>query len=99
MIETRIFSFWDGLVGSAALIAIIILALCVIVSAIKVAEVPRHLGVIVGIIILLIMLPAIFVSLWNSMTLGQHLGIVTLGITILAIFGASRRAPKGLRRN
>lgn len=57
--------------GSAALIAIILLALCVIVSAVKLGSVPRHLCVIVGIVILLIMSPAIIVSLWNSMTLGS----------------------------
>lgn len=94
MIETRLFSLWDGLVGSAALIAIIILALSVIVSAIKVGDVPRHLGVIVGIMILLIMLPAIIVSLWNSMTLGQHLGIATTLIAIVFLIGATRKSRK-----
>ena len=65
VIETRLFSLWDGLVGSAALIAIVIFALCVMVGAVKPGDVPRHLGVIVGIVILLIMLPAI---IWGSGT-------------------------------
>jgi hypothetical protein len=44
---------------------IIILALCVTVCAVKPSDVPRHLGLIVGIAILLIMLPTIIASLWN----------------------------------
>ena len=79
---------------SAALIAIIVLALCVMVTAVKPGDVPRHLGVIVGIVILLIMLPAIIVSLWNSMTLGQHLGIATIFIAIVFLISATRRKSR-----
>lgn len=98
MIGTRLLAGWDTFAGSAALLAIIILALCVMVSAVKLGEVPRHLGVIVGVVILLIMLPAIIVSLWNAMTLLQHLGIVTLGIIIVYLFSASRGRPTKARR-
>lgn len=84
MIETRIFSVWDGLVGSAALIAIIILALRVMVSA-------------VGVVILLIMLPAIIVALWNSMTLGQHLGIIAICVAIILFVSSARRGPRNVR--
>ena len=48
MAETRLLSLWDGLVGSAALIAIIILALCVMVRAVKLGDALRQLGVIAG---------------------------------------------------
>ncbi len=95
--ETRLLSLWDGLVGSAALIAIIALALCVMVSAVKLGDVPRHLGVIVGVVILLLMLPAIIVSLWNSMTLGQHLGIATIFIAIILLISAAHRKPRKTR--
>jgi uncharacterized membrane protein YoaK (UPF0700 family) len=98
VIETRLFSLWDGLVGSVALIAIIVLALCVMVGAVKREDVLRHLGVIVGIVILLIMLPAIIVSLWNSMTLGQHVGIVMVGIVIVVLYGAFRQLPRNVGR-
>jgi Ca2+/Na+ antiporter len=91
MIEARLLSAWDGLVGSVALIAIIVLGLCVMVSAVKPSDVPRHLGTIVGVVILLIILPAIIVSLWNSMTLGQHLGIATIFLAIIFLISATRR--------
>ncbi len=94
MIEARLLSVWDGLVGSAALIAIILLALCVMVSAVKLGDVPRHLGVIVGIVILLIILPAIIIGLWNAMSFGQHLGIATILIAIIFLISAAHRKPK-----
>lgn len=97
MIETRLLSLWDGLVGSAALIAIILLALCVMVSAVKLGDLPRHLGVIVGIVILLIMLPAIIVGLWNTMSFGQHLGIATILIVIIFLMSATRRKSKNAK--
>jgi hypothetical protein len=88
--EIRLLSLWGGFLRSAALIAITLLALCIMVSAVKLEDVPRHLGVIVGIVILLIMLPAIIVGLWNAMSFGQHLGMISLGIAIAVLLAASR---------
>ena len=57
MIETRLLSAWDGPVGSVALIALIVLSFCVMVRAVKPGDMPRHLDVNAGIVILLIILP------------------------------------------
>jgi hypothetical protein len=98
VIETLLLSIWDGLVGSAALIAITVLALCVMVTAVKLRDLPRHLGVIVGIVILLIMLPAIIVGLWNVLSFGQRLGIIVICTAIMLFVGSSRRRPTNARR-
>lgn len=99
MIEARLVSAWGGLVGSAALIALIILALGVMVGAVKREDVLRRLGVIVGVVILLIVLPQTIVSLWNLLTLGQHLGIAIISIVIIFLFSSTqRRPPKAGRR-
>lgn len=90
MIETRVLSIWDGLVGSGALIALVVLALSVMVRAVKLEEVPRHLAVTTGIVILLIMLPAIIVSVWNLMTLEQHLGVATIFIATIFLISATQ---------
>jgi hypothetical protein len=94
MIEARLLSVWDGLAGSAALIAIIVLAFCVMVGAVKAGDVPRHLGVIVGVVVLLIMLPAIIAGLWSTMSFGQHLEIVALGLMIAVLLGALRKGKR-----
>jgi len=88
MIETNLMRGWAGIVESGALIAIAILAIGLIVSAVKPSDVARHLGTILCYAILLLMLPAIMVSIWSSMTYWQHLGIVILGIMV----GLSLRA-------
>lgn len=98
MIDTQLLSLWDGLVGCAALLAIIMLALCVMVGAVKREDVLRRLGVIVGIVILLIMLPAIIVGLWNAMSFGQHLGIIVICTAIILFAGSIRRGPTNARR-
>ena len=98
MIEARLLSVWDSLAGLAALIAIVVLAVCVMVGAVKPSDTARHLCVIVGIVILLIMLPAIIVSLWSSMSFGQHLGIVTLGIAMASLFGLLNWRSRNTRR-
>ena len=90
MNETRLLSAWHGFLGSTALIAIIVLGFCVMVRAVKSGDVPRHLGVVVGIVILLIMLPAIIVSLWNSMFFGQHVGSLMIGIAIIFLLNAMK---------
>jgi ABC-type Fe3+ transport system permease subunit len=91
VIEARLLYPWDGIVGSAALPAVVVLALCVMVNVVKPSDVPKHLGEIVGVVILLIMLPAIIGSLWNSMTLGQHLGITSIFVAIIFLTSATRR--------
>jgi len=91
MIEARLLFVWDGLMGAAGLLAMILFAFCVMVGAVKQEDVLRHLGVILGFVILLIMLPATIVSIWNSMTVLQHLGIATLGIASILLFCESHR--------
>ena len=98
MIESKLLSGWDGVVGSAALIAIIVLALSIMVGAVKARETPRHIAVIASFAILLVMLPAIIVSLWNSMTVGQHLGIAALLIAIIVLISVTHGKARNARR-
>ncbi len=97
MIETMVLSIWASLVESVALIAIIVLAFGVIVRAVAPGDVMRRLGMIIGIVILLLMMPVIIASQWNSMSFGQHLGIIAvLGILGVIVFrrGAYRKGDK-----
>jgi hypothetical protein len=92
LIETNLMRGWAGIVESVALVAIAILAIGVIVSAVKPSEAARHLGTILFVVILLLMLPAIMATAWSSMSFWQHLGIVILGITIGLSLRALRQA-------
>lgn len=98
MIEARLLSVWDDLVGSVALISMIVLGFCVIVRAVELRDVSRHLGVVVSVVTLLLILPAVIVGLWNTMSFGQHLGIATILIAIVLLMSAvQRKSTKGRR--
>lgn len=75
-----------------------VLALCVMVGAVKSGDALRHVGFIVGGALLLMMLPAIIVAQWYSMTFGQHFGIAMILVAlILLISAAHRKSRKGRR--
>ena len=92
MIETNLIRGWAGIVESVALVAIAILAIGLIVRAVKPSDVARHLGSILCIVILLLMLPAIMMNIWSTMSYWQHLGIVILGTMIGLSLRALRQA-------
>lgn len=82
MIETNLMRGWAGVVESAALFALAILGICLIVSAVKPADAVKHLAAIICCTILLLILPAIMMAAWSSMTSWQHFGIVILGTLV-----------------
>jgi uncharacterized membrane protein YoaK (UPF0700 family) len=94
MAETNLMHGWVGIVESAALVAIVILAMGIMVRAVKPSDVTRHLGSILCIVILLLVLPAIMVNAWSTMSYWQHLGIIVLGIMI----GLSLRSLRQTRK-
>jgi len=94
MIGTNLMRGWAGIVESVALLSIVILAIGLMISAVKPSEAARHLGTILLFLILLIMLPAIMVEAWSSMSFWQHLRIVILGIMVGMLLRAVRQARK-----
>jgi hypothetical protein len=94
MIETNLMRGWVGIVESIALFAITVLAVGLILGAVKISDVMKHLGAILGVLILLLMLPAIIASVWSSMFDWEHLGIVIIliGLSIAALRKERKRA-------
>jgi hypothetical protein len=64
----------------------------------KSENVLRHLGLIVGVAILLRILPEIIAGLWSAMPVGQRLGIIALCVGIVILFDPSQRRAAGARR-
>lgn len=93
MIETNLIRGWAGIVESSALFFIAILAVGLIVRAVKVSDIAKHLGTILCIAILLLMLPAIIARAWSSMSSWQQLGVVILAVVI----GLALRALRQMR--
>jgi hypothetical protein len=90
MIKTDLMRGGAGIVESVALVTITILAIGLILSTLKPSDVARHLGTVLFVVILLLVLPAILVTAWCSMSNWQHLGIFILGILIVLSLRALR---------
>jgi hypothetical protein len=71
---------WAQIVGSLAMIAIIVTALGTMIGLVKPADALKYCGAIAGIAIVLVMLVSVLVSLWLSLSLWQK------AIAALAMF-------------
>lgn len=73
---------WIALTGSVATIALILTAFGLMLGIVKPADALRRVGAILGIVMLLLVLPAVFVSIWLGMSLWQRLGLAAIGIGV-----------------
>ena len=73
---------WVALTGSLATIALILTAFGIMLGIVKPADVLKHVGAILGIVIVLMLIPGVLVSAWSCMSLWQRIGLVAIGIGI-----------------
>lgn len=80
-----ILSAWNVIVESAALIAIIAIALGLMIGMLDLDRLCRRIGAVLGAVVLLLVLPPILVGIWRSLSVWQELGIVALLVLVGAI--------------
>jgi hypothetical protein len=68
------------IVGSIAILALIIAAFGLMLGIVKPADTLKRIGTILGSVIALIIAPCILVSAWLGMTLWEKIGLVAIGI-------------------
>jgi hypothetical protein len=73
MTESSFMQGWLSLIGSLAMIALILTAIGIMLGIRKPADAPRHIGAIVGIVIVLIFMRGVFVSAWSGLSLWQRI--------------------------
>jgi hypothetical protein len=73
---------WVALTGSLATIALILTAFGIMLGIVKPADVLKHVGAILGIVIVLMLIPGVLVSAWLGMSLWQRIGLAAIGIGI-----------------
>jgi Zn-dependent protease with chaperone function len=71
---------WLALTESLATIALILTAFGIMLGIVKPADVPKRVGAILGIVIVLMLIPGILVSAWESLSLWQRIGLAMLGV-------------------
>jgi Sec-independent protein secretion pathway component TatC len=84
---------WSEIVGSLAIIAIIITALGTMLGLVKPADALKYCVAIVGVAIVLVMLVSVLVGIWSSMSLWQKAIVVLLGFAVWWL-RRERRQPR-----
>lgn len=91
---SAVVSWADSIIGSAALVALIFIALGTIVGMVKPADACKYIGVTVGFVIVLVLLVSVLVGLWSTMSLWQRAFIAG----IVFVFWRMRRERHAPRR-
>ncbi len=86
-----------SILGSLALIAIIVTAMGTIVGIVKPADAVKHSSLILGIVIVLVLTVSVLVGLWSSMTVWQKFVMLAIGFGIWRLGTHGR--PKGRKKD
>jgi len=73
---------WVSLLGSLAVIAIIVTAIGLMVGIVKPAEAMKQFGTILGVVVGLMVVPGILGSIWSAIPLWKWITLVLIGIGI-----------------
>ena len=73
---------WVALAGSVATIALILTAFGLMLGIVKPADALRRVAAILGIVMLLMVLPALLINLWSGMSVWQRLGLAAIAFGI-----------------
>jgi hypothetical protein len=82
-----------SILGSLALIAIIMTALGTIVGLVKPADAMKYCGVVAGIVIITVLIVSVLVGLWSSMSLWQRLMLAVILFSVWRL-RQLRRQPR-----
>jgi hypothetical protein len=83
MIESHFIHWWLTLVGSRAMIGIILIAFGITLRIVKPADAMKHIGTVLGLVIALMLIPGIVMSAWSGMSLWQKSALVAIVVGIL----------------
>jgi hypothetical protein len=86
-----------SILGSLALIAIIVTALATILGLVKPADAMKYCGGIAGIVIVIVLFVSVLVGLWSSMSLWQKIILAAIGFGIWRLRTEGRR--KGRKKD
>jgi hypothetical protein len=73
---------WTALVGSLAIIALILTAFGIMPGIVKPADALKNVGAILCIVVALILIPGVLLSAWSAMSLWQQIAFIAIGIGI-----------------
>ena len=80
--ESNFMHGWVTLIGSLATIALILAAVGLMLRIVKPADVLKHVGALLGIVIALIVIPCVLVSAWSQIPVWQRIALAAVGIGV-----------------
>ena len=85
---------WVALSGSVAMIALILTAFGLMLGIVKPADAFRRVAGILGVVMLLLVLPAVIVSIWSGISLWQRLALAAIAMGIWLLRRPRRESRK-----
>jgi len=87
---------WLTLVGSLAIIALVLTAFGIMLGIVKRADAVNRVGAILGIVIVLVLAPGILAGVWSAMSLWQQISLVAIAVIVWQL-RRPRRQPRKRR--
>ncbi len=84
---------WDEMAASLAVIVIVMTAIGLMLRLVEPTHAFKRVGLVLGCLILLLILPPILVGIWRSLSIGQQLGTIILAIA-LGVISSRAVTPK-----
>jgi hypothetical protein len=97
MPRTEFMQGWAKLIESLAILGIVVTALCLMLGIVELKDVPKRIGMIVGIAIVLIVGPAMLLNAWAAMSLLQRIGVAVAGFALWRLWRTLTRTRNGKR--
>lgn len=85
------------IIGILAVLAIIVTAFGLMLGILKPADAFKRIGVIVGTVIALLIVPQVVVCTWSAIPVWQQLALIVIGLVILLAFASWRGRRSRLR--
>jgi hypothetical protein len=82
---------WAALLGSLAIIAIVLTAFGLMLGIVRLADAMRYIGATLGIVIVLMLMPCIMASAWSDLSLWQQLALIAIGVCVWQLRRARRQ--------
>jgi putative effector of murein hydrolase LrgA (UPF0299 family) len=82
-------------ISAAAVVSIVVLALALMVGAVKMDDVARRIGVSLILFVALCLLPSLVLSAWSVMSLWQRFVLAFFLALAAMMLHKMRRAPRG----
>ena len=91
---TAIGHAWVSLTQSFAIIALVLMALGLMLGMVKPADALKQVGAILGILIIMLLIPAALIKLCSTISLWQWIGLTVIGIGVWQWRRPRRRTPQ-----